>query len=210
MRIDHLSKGLVLGLALAGCGGGGGGGYPGGGDGGIPAPGGNPDLAQSQQGCGATAFNLPGQNVIYRILPGSGITGVTPGQDVGYFITANNGGSYRLVWTGSANAMTMRGAVFTTGQFRNFVPGCNGAFCKLGPNDCVTQPTAVQGGQRIDFLSRAGASILGFDFVASAEPVYFNLLVNEQPRPELVFFPATDNGGQVSNAGGIPFGLTTQ
>src|SRR5947209_1648664 len=41
--------------------------------------------------------------VIYRILPKAGINGVVPGEDAGYFITANNGSSFRIVWTGDVH-----------------------------------------------------------------------------------------------------------
>jgi hypothetical protein len=46
--------------------------------------------------------------------------------------------------------------------------------------------------------------------VVDAEPVYFDLFIDGQRFPQLVFFPATDRGGQISSVDGFPFGLTTQ
>ncbi|HEX2572689.1 MAG TPA: hypothetical protein VH877_24280 [Polyangia bacterium] len=155
----------------------------------------------------------PSGTAIYRIQPGAG-TVVQPGVQPGYGITANFGGSYRLVWTGdSSTSGTYRefwGSVWTPGTFSSVTRGCFQSVCTLEQGDYVSNPIAVAGGQRIDFDAYGFSELDGFDFVVSAEPVYFDLFIDGVRYPNLVFFPATDNGGQVSNVGTIPFGLTTQ
>lgn len=166
-----------------------------------------PDLAA----CGHGGVAGPaGNNATYRIQPGGSVPDVMVGQDVAYIITANVGGSYRLVWTAPASSHTFYGWVFTQGQFTGLVPSCNGGFCPLGPSDCLTDPTPAPGGQRIDFQGTATGKLAGFDFVASAEPVTFSIVIDGAPKPNMVFFPAADLGGRVANAGDIPFSLTTK
>ena len=87
--------------------------------------------------------------------------------------------------------------------------GCNGGFCPLENDDLVSAPNPVAGGQRIDLDALATTGLDGFDFVVSAEPVYFELYIDNKKYPMLFFFAATDNGGQVSNVASIPFGLTS-
>lgn len=161
---------------------------------------------------GEPGGGVPANAPVYRIFPG-GSTVVQPGSQAGYGITANVGGSYRLVWTGDAQVSgtyhEFWGSVYTPGNFSSIVPGCNGGVCPLQADDQVTNPQAVSGGQRIDFDSIAPDSLNGFDFLVDAEPVYFDILIDGARYPTLVFFPATDNGGQVSNVAAVPFALTT-
>jgi hypothetical protein len=167
--------------------------------------------------CSSTPYQgggLPPQStVIYRIQPGAS-TVVQPGVQAGYGITANVGGSYRLVWTGDISTSgTYRefwGSVWTPGRFVTVVRGCNSSVCPLEQGDLVSVPVTVAGGERIDFDSFATDGLDGFDFVVTAEPVYFDLYIDGVRYPNLVFFPATDLGGQIANVGAIPFGLTTQ
>src|SRR5438046_9469373 len=55
-------------------------------------------LAATLAGCGRAPATP-----IYRIQTNIGIQGVMPGDEAGYFITANVGATYRLVWTGDVN-----------------------------------------------------------------------------------------------------------
>ena len=161
----------------------------------------------------------PQSTTVYRIFPGAALSGVTPGTDIGYFITANQGGSYRLVWTGDAQqAGGVRryfyGSVWTPGRFQSnaVVPGCNGNICPLETGDVVTQPQQVQGGQRIDFSAVATNGLDGFDFVVDTEPAIFDLYIDGQQYKELVFFPAADGNppGRLATVGVFPYGLTTR
>ena len=40
--------------------------------------------------------------------------------------------------------------------------------------------------------------------------MFFDVFIDGMRYPTLIFFPATDNGGQITNVDQIPFGLTTQ
>jgi hypothetical protein len=163
-------------------------------------------------GVGGAVPNNP-NTPIYRISPGAG-TVVEPGSQAGYGITANVGGSYRLIWTGDSNASgTYRefyGSVYTPGRFDQVVRGCNSGVCPLERGDILSSPVNTTGGQRIDFDAFAYDNLDGFDFVADTEPVYFDLYIDGQRYPALVFFPATDRGGAISSVDTFPFGLTTQ
>lgn len=187
-----LGSALIAALSLLGCGGSyhhGGGYYHGGG---IPDQPSTP---------------------IYAIAPGYGIDGVQPGYDLGYFITANTGGSFRVVWSGDAAGGSgyrhFTGSVWTPGNFVNIDPGCVDGSCALESEDYVSStPYIDSSGSRIDFDTLNGNGIDGIDFVVDALPVYFQLNVDGYSDPTLVFFPATDNGAAVSNVGDVPFGLT--
>jgi hypothetical protein len=136
------------------------------------------------------------------------------GTQAGYGITANVGGAYRLVWTGdgtrSGQYREFFGSVYTDGSFTNIVPGCSDNSCALQSDDKVTAPQSVTGGERVDFDSISADTLGGFDFYVNAEPVYFDLLIDGTRNPTLVFFPSSDNGGQIASAAALPFGLTTQ
>ncbi len=156
---------------------------------------------------------VPSGSPVYRILPNTP-TVVQAGLQAGYGITANTSGGYRLVWTGDGGTSgTYRefwGSVWTTGTFTIVTQGCVQGACPLEFDDYVSPVATLTGGQRIDFDAFATTGIDGFDFAASPDPIYFDLLIDGKRYPNLVFFPATDNGGQISNVGASPFGLTTK
>jgi hypothetical protein len=144
---------------------------------------------------------------VYHIDPGAGVV-VQPGTQAGYGITANFGASYRIVWTGDGVTQYREfyGSLWTSGVFTSLSPGCEAQACPLGANDYVSQPYDISGGQRIDFDTFATSGIEGFDFAVSLEPVYFDLYIDGQHYPELVFF---SSAGAQSSTAGFPFGLTT-
>jgi len=147
------------------------------------------------------------------ILNGAGVP-IQPGVMAGYGITSNTGTSFRIVWTGDAGASgTYRefwGSVWTPGVFDGFVPGCNGNACPLEANDYVSGPMAAPGGgQRIDWDTFASTGIDGFDFLATAEPIYFDMIIDGQRYPQLTVF-ADALTGQLASAPSLPFGLRTQ
>ncbi len=151
---------------------------------------------------GATAYSLD---------DGQGVT-VLPGTQAGYGITGNTGGSYRAIWTGdAATSGTYReftGTIWTTGHFDSFTPGCGDNSCPLEANDHIDNPVTVSGGEVITFDTFATDGLDGLDFtVTGTDPVYFDLLIEGQRQPTLIFFPS--NGGQTSPATD-PFGLSTQ
>lgn len=165
-----------------------------------PAP--APVVVTTPSGSGATP--------LYTIAPGAS-TVVFPGQQAGYGITANTGGSYRAVWTGQAptayNEFT--GSVYTPGHFVSVSPGCGDNSCPLENGDVVNAPAAVSGGgEIITFDTFASDGLDGLDFVVSSdgEPVELDLHIDGQLYPQLVFFPASD--GTISSPSSIPFDLT--
>ncbi len=154
-------------------------------------------------------------NFVYRLKPGASIAGVVPGQNIGYYITGNKGGSFRIVWTGdygqTGQPRRFQGSVWTRGAFTSKTDGCGG-FCPTenGTNLISGVRALNGGGQRVDWDTVTTDGLEGFDFVASDLPAIFQLRVDKLDRKDLTYFPATDNGGQVSNSGGMPFGLIPQ
>jgi hypothetical protein len=145
---------------------------------------------------------------LYQIDPGAS-TVIYPGQQAGFGITANVGGSYRMVWTGDSAVQytNFRGSVYTPGHFSIVNPGCNGG-CPVESSDFFTAPQAVSGGgEEFTFDTVATTGIDGVDFVVSLEPVEFDLTIDGARYPSLVFF--TSNGADASPAT-IPFDLTTR
>lgn len=172
-------------------------------------------------GCGGGASSLyhggsvpPAGTPVYQITPGVASPVIVAGRDVGYYITANTGGSFRLFWTGdvlrSGANRHFYGSVWTNGNFTTSIPGCLGGACPLSGNTFISTVKVIPGGSRIDFDSTGGADIQGFDFIVDTVPALFDLAVDGQRRPDYVTFPATANGGAPSPSGAMPFGLTTE
>jgi hypothetical protein len=151
---------------------------------------------------------------VYQIDSGASLL-VEPGVQAGYGVLANVGGSFRLVWTGEAATTgtytTFSGTVWTTAVIDSVTPGCAGQSCALEAGDSVGAPLGVSGGYRVDFDATATVGLDGFDFTVTAEsanqPVYFDLYIDGQRYPQLVFF---SSAGQAATTASLPFGLTTQ
>jgi hypothetical protein len=174
-------------------------------------------LAVGAIGCGGPAHPyvggaIPTGAVVHRILNGAS-TIVNPGSQAGFGITSNSGSTFRLVWTGDAatsgSYRAFYGSVWTQGTFTSVTRGCFQSFCPLESDDVVSTAVQLANGQRIDFDASTTNGLDGFDFTVDDEPVYFDLIIDGGRYPDLVLFPATDNGGQVSRVASIPFGLTT-
>ena len=165
-------------------------------------------LAATLAGCGRAPATP-----IYRIQTNIGIQGVMPGDEAGYFITANVGATYRLVWTGDVNQTAVfrnfHGAVYTSGRILSVTPGCDRDTCPLESGDNISVVTTFSGGQRVDSDTVTADSLDGFDFSVDTEPVMFDLYIDGGRYPSNVYFPAADNGGQVSSPSQFPFGLST-
>jgi hypothetical protein len=169
-------------------------------------------------GCGGghhvVGGGVPAPLVTYHIEVAQS-TIIAPGQQRGYGIAANTGGSYRMVWTGDAGATGLSsefwGSVYTPGHFDpvHFYPGCRDNSCALESDDYISGINQVDGGERIDFDTFASTGTDGFDFVVDLEPVIFDLVIDGAQRPELVFFPVDASGTIQSGVSGFPFGLTT-
>lgn len=176
-------------------------------------------VAALASGCGSRVDSLyhggplPGPGTpVYALASGAFSPQVTPGVDIGYYITGGGGGSFRLVWTGDAlNSRQSRhlyGSLWTPGRFTSVIVGCNGSFCPLEADSFVSPVRQAPGGSRIDFDALATSGLSGLDFVVDTEPAYLQLFVDGHPRPDLVVFPAAPDGRPAS-AAQVPFGLTS-
>ena len=146
---------------------------------------------------------------------GAGVT-IQPGVQAGYGITANVGTSFRVVWTGDAASTgsgfrEFWGSVWTTGHFDSVTPGCAGNACPLEANqgDYVSAVIPVASGERVDWDTFASDGIDGFDFTATAEPIYFDMFIDGVRYPDLTIYTdgTTD---QVASAPSLPFALLTR
>jgi hypothetical protein len=155
---------------------------------------------------------VPAGASVVKIQTGAGVT-IQPGVQAGYGITASQGTSFRIVWTGDAGASgTYRefwGSVWTNGTFDSVTPGCAGNFCALEADDYVSPVIQVSNGQRIDWDTFATTGLDGFDFTATAEPIYFDMVIDGVSYPELTIF-VDGTTGQLASAPTLPFGLITQ
>ncbi len=110
-----------------------------------------------------------------------------PGGDIGYLVTANGQGGYRLVWTDTAGSPAVfSGTVATDGTFDpnqlvNLNPGGNARVLLNGPSE-------------IDFDSIPGATLDGVDFVTSTEPIYVDALIDGSRVDVGIFFTGAITG----------------
>jgi hypothetical protein len=162
-------------------------------------------------GAGGSQPSLTGLTV-YRIKPGASSV-LQPGTQAGYAVTANLGGSYRVVWTGDAGVShtytEFWGTMWSPGHLTNLVAGCSDGSCALESDDFLSGVRVdSSGGTRVDFDTFATTGLDGFDVVTDTEPVILDLYVDGARLPDLILFFNTDNN-QISKAGTLPFGLTT-
>jgi hypothetical protein len=164
---------------------------------------------------GGIGGDVPVGATTSSIKNGAGIT-IQPGVQAGYGITANAGTSFRVIWTGDAASTgsgfrEFWGSVWTSGRFDSLIPGCANNACPLEANqgDYVSPVISVPSGQRIDWDTFASDGIDGFDFTATAEPIYFDMLIDGVRYPTLTIFTDAASG-QVASAPSLPFALTTR
>ena len=104
---------------------------------------GGPCAACAPGHLGGAGGDVPVGATVYHIDPGASVI-VTPGTQAGFAVTANVGGSFRLVWTGDAAASgdyhEFWGSVYSSGGFSNVVPGCANGSCSLEAGDFVGNP----------------------------------------------------------------------
>lgn len=159
-----------------------------------------------------TGGPIPGPATeVYNVTPGASVI-IGSGGRAGYGITANNGGSYRLVWNGDAATSGVYrhfyGSVWVAnGAFQSITPGCFQGACPVESDDVISNAVIVTGGQRIDIDAQTANGIDGFDFLVNNEPVYFDLIIDDNRYPSLVAFSDSDLGGAITNPNTVPFGL---
>lgn len=139
---------------------------------------------------------------------------VRPGGQAGYGITSAVGNSFRLLWTGEPHSperyTRFYGSVYTAGSFIWLTSACRNAECPLEAGDRVVPPVDTAGGQRVDFSAITSAGVDGFDFIVDKEPVFFELYIDDQLRPELVFFRDALSGGVPTRTDSMPFGILSK
>jgi hypothetical protein len=148
---------------------------------------------------------------VFAVANGQGATTPTGG----YGITASGVGSsvtMRITALGATSSQEFYGSIWSAGGLSNVSLGCAGACTAPVAQDFVSQPYSDSGGTRIDF-DIIGANATGFDFDvgfnSSAQPVYFDVLVDGSSSPLSVNFFAANTGTEGSPTA-IPFGLFSQ
>jgi hypothetical protein len=125
----------------------------------------------------------------YHVLAGG--SAVIPSGDLGYTVTANGQGGYRLAYTDTlGTSAEFSGTVWTDGEFDarqlSSLSGAN-SFTLSAPN-------------RIDFDSFPGASLDGFDLVSSTDPIYLDARVSGAQAGFDILFPDAATGGTATSA----------
>jgi hypothetical protein len=162
-------------------------------------------------GAGSEAIP-PSSTALYHVQPNTA-TGVVAGTQAGYGVrTLGGNDTFRILWTGDGAAgggyHEFWGTVWTSGHFSGLLPGCTNAACPLEASDFVSGVVNTSGGERVDWDTFANDGLDGFEVTTDTLPLYFDLFVDGARLPNLVFFPAASQGGQIATVGTIPFALT--
>ena len=115
----------------------------------------------------------------------SGDLGFAPGIDAGYYIVTNGQGGWAIEWTADARLYNGSAANFD-GKL-----SCMGSASFAGvatkafeADDTMSMPRSSE----IDFSSVASTGFDGLQFTAGPEGVTFDLTIDGERRPDLVFF----------------------
>jgi hypothetical protein len=165
--------------------------------------------ADHNDGAGAEA--IPSASPTFHVQLNTA-TGVVAGMQAGYGLrTLADPNTFRIIWTGDGNVgggyHEFWGTVWTTGHFSNQVMGCTNNFCPLEAGDFVSTPRAVTGGQRIDWDTFASDGLDGFEVTTDTPPLYFDVFIDGQRLPNLVFFPDATQNGTIATVSAIPFAI---
>ncbi len=129
------------------------------------------------------------QLVGYRVE--SNASAELPAGDLGFVITANGQGGYRVTWSDTyGSAASFTGSVTTDGYFDSSqVHGYSGA------EDI--QVSADEG--TISFSSVPGSYVDGVDLVSSTDPIYLDLRVDGEHTGFGIYFTGAESGAQLSS-----------
>lgn len=134
--------------------------------------------------------NYPGYRV--RALSATAI----PAGGIGFAVTANGSGGYRVIWTDTLNsAATFSGTLTTDGNF------------DVGQTQLIGSPGLTQtGANQYAFSSVPGAQVDGFDVVSSTDPVYLEAKIGGSTAGVAIYFTgATSNLVQTSAQNPVAF-----
>ncbi len=127
----------------------------------VVQPGPGPVVTCSPPTFGNSTASYPQVNVY------PGLSTSIPAGDIGYLVTANGQGGYRLAWTDTLNSPACFSGIITVQGTVSQVSGLSG------------QETLQQSGaNQLRFASAPGANVDGIDFVASTDPAYFDLFLD--------------------------------
>ena len=113
----------------------------------------------------------------YHVLAGADTA--IPDGDIGYLVTANGQGGYRLTFIDTAGSPAVFEGTITTDVA--FDPNST---TKYSGAENVT----FTANDRIDFSGVPGASIEGVDFVAQTDPIYIDVTVDGSHQGFGIFF----------------------
>ena len=112
----------------------------------------------------------------------AGAASEVPGDQLGFVVTANGLGGYRIAWVAlDGSTSTFSGSVQTDGTIDP------SSVMPLSGRETIT---VAADGSEIDFSSVPQSSPDGVDFVPSTDPIYVDLRIDGAPAP--VFFTGAD------------------
>jgi hypothetical protein len=111
----------------------------------------------------------------------AGAASEVPGGEIGFVVTANGGGGYRIAWVAfDGSASVFSGSVVTDGVFDP------ASTLPLSGRETIT----ARGAAELDFSSVPGSLPDGVDFVPSVDPIYVDLRIDGAAAP--IFFTGAD------------------
>jgi hypothetical protein len=146
-----------------------------------PPPGNVPPRADS---AGEPTLSLgPQQYPGYRVLAGA--SSAIPGGDLGYIVTANGSGGFRITWTDTlGSAAGFSGTITTDGTFdQTQTRGFSGA-----------ESLSYLAANQLAFSSTPGANVDGVDVVASTDPIYLDAAIDGSDAGVHIYFTGAQTG----------------
>jgi hypothetical protein len=125
----------------------------------------------------------------YRVLAGASSS--IPSGDLGFLVTANGQGGYRLVWTDTLGSPSQfHGTVTTDGTFdMRQTQGFSGH-----------EQLTYSGVNQIAFSSVPGSAIDGIDLVSSTDPIYVDAMIDGTHSGVALYFTGASTGALVNSA----------
>jgi hypothetical protein len=126
----------------------------------------------------------------YRVL--SNASAELPAGDLGFVVTANGQGGYRVTWSDTyGSAANFQGVITTDGYFdASQVRGYSGAeSIQISPDR-----------GSITFASTPTSYVDGVDLVSSTDPIYLDLFVDGARTGFGIYFTGADSGATIAAA----------
>ncbi|MCU1280922.1 MAG: hypothetical protein JWM53_4468 [bacterium] len=183
-NLNKLGLVLVLAVSTAGC---------------FVAPDPGPSYTGPSGGTGPTqpspALDAPrplglAQLIGYRVEANA--SAELPAGDLGFVITANGQGGYRVTWSDTyGSAASFTGYITTDGYF-------DGSQLR-GYSGAEDIQLSADGGT-VTFSSTPGSYVDGVDVVSSTDPIYLDLRVDGSRSGFGIYFTGAESGAQLSSA----------